>query len=183
MIFETINYLDYSINQIMFFIQHPFLVSIMKSITNIGDELVLIILSFLLLLFLLYKKKYNYLFSLAFGMASGFILVWLLKNIIQRPRPPNSLIEVSGYSLPSGHATMSLIFFSLLIYFFKDEIKNKILKIIVISMGILLMVLIGFSRIYLHAHWISDVFAGYCLGILLVFITLKLRKRIFKLQS
>jgi undecaprenyl-diphosphatase len=183
MIFETINYLDYSVNLTMFFIRHPFWVSIMKIVTNIGDELVLIVLSFLLLLFLLYKKRYNHSFSLAFGMGGGFILVWLLKNVIQRQRPINSLVEVSGYSMPSGHATMSLIFFSLLIYFFKDKIKNKTLRILFISLNVLLILLIGFSRIYLHAHWISDVFAGYCLGILLVFIALKIRKSFFKLQS
>ncbi|RLG10216.1 hypothetical protein DRN73_08395 [Candidatus Pacearchaeota archaeon] len=100
-----------------------------------------------------------------FFIIGGFALKAFVKDLIQRPRPISSLIPVSGYSFPSGHALISIIFFTSLIYFFKDNIKNKNLRYTFITINILLFLLIGFSRIYLNVHWFSDVLGGFLLGL------------------
>jgi len=98
-------------------------------------------------------------------MTGGLLFEVLTKVIIHRARPENALIEVSGYSFPSGHATMAIIFFSLLLYSFKDDIKNKALKNIFIASNIIFFLIIGLSRVYLNVHWFSDVLAGFGLGL------------------
>jgi undecaprenyl-diphosphatase len=74
------------------------------------------------------------------------------------------LIPETGFSFPSGHTTLSIAFFGVLIYLFKDEIKNKTLRYLFITISLLLPFLIAFSRLYLNVHWFTDVVAGLFIG-------------------
>ena len=101
-------------------------------------------------------------------MSLGYIFGTSIKIIVQRARPEQGLVSASGFSFPSGHATMAVIFFSLLIYLFRDEIKNKALRWIFVAGCWLLIFLVGISRVYLGVHWLSDVLAGWALGLFVV---------------
>ena len=137
---------------------------IMIFITNIASPVNLFSFSFILFIIFILKKKWYHMTFLTVGMTGGVLLEILIKSLIHRERPINSLIEISGYSFPSGHATMAIIFFTLLIYAFKDDMKNKVLKILFIFSMTLVFLLVGLSRIYLNVHWFSDVIAGFALG-------------------
>jgi undecaprenyl-diphosphatase len=143
----------------------PLLNNMMIFITNFGGSINIIILSIGLFTFLLITKKWHNSLLLLLSMIGGFLGEQTIKEIIARPRPANSLIEISGSSFPSGHATMSIIFFSLLIYSFKNDIKSGLWRNLFVLGNITLFVLIGFSRIYLNVHWLSDVIAGFSLGL------------------
>lgn len=163
--FPANNLLDIWINSKIVLLQHPAFTKIMVFITNIASPTNLLILSIIFLGFLIYKKRWYFSLLLVFGMAGGFLLKTLLKLLIQRARPENALIIDAGYSFPSGHATLAVIFFTLTIYIFKDDIKNRMLKYIFIFADIIIILLVGFSRIYLNVHWFSDVIAGFALGL------------------
>ena len=132
-------------------------------ITNIASASVLIIITLITLIFFKDKKigtaiTINLLIIVSLNIA--------LKNIIQRPRPIGfRLIEESGYSFPSGHSMVSMAFYGLIIYFIYNSIKNKKLKIILISLLAVLILLIGISRIYLGVHYTSDVLAGFIISV------------------
>ncbi len=162
---ELITKLDIWFNAKMVLLWNPLLNKIMIFITNIVSPLYLFLLSLILFGVLIYKKKWYYSLLLLFSMMGGLLFELLTKLIIHRARPENALIEVSGYSFPSGHATMAIIFFSLFLYSFKDDIKNKFLRYVFVISNILLFLLIGLSRIYLNVHWLSDVLAGFGLGL------------------
>lgn len=102
------------------------------------------------------------------GLFSGYVLEEIFKLIVKRTRPAMQLVSESDYSFPSGHSIFSIILFSLLIYFYKDEIKNKFLRIVFVSVNVFFILLIGFSRIYLNVHWFTDVIGGYALGFFVV---------------
>jgi len=162
---ELVTNFDLWINSKIVLLWGPSLNKIMLFITNIASSYHLFILSIILFGILVYKKKWYHSLLFLFSMILALLSELLIKLIIQRARPENALINVSGYSFPSGHATMAIIFFSLLLYSFKDDIRNEALKKSFIAANIVLFLLIGFSRVYLNVHWFSDVIAGFSLGL------------------
>jgi len=125
----------------------------------------------LIAIFILYmqKRKKESLILLS-ALIIGYAFEQVIKFIIQRPRPTQQLIQEVGYSFPSGHSVFAIILFSLLIYFYKDRIKNSLLKIIFISINVFLILLVGLSRIYINVHWFSDVIGGYATGFFVVYL-------------
>lgn len=155
---------DLWVNQQVTALWSPVLNMIFILITEIGNTDWLIALSLVLSVVLIHKKRLSHA-ALVLCSMLGTGLVLLMKWILERPRPLEGLIDVSGYSFPSGHAAMSLIFFGLLIYFFKDDIKNLMYRRLFIVGCVILFLAVGFSRLYLNVHWFSDVIAGFALGL------------------
>ena len=91
----------------------------------------------------------------------------LLKEFFNRERPVMPLLEpVAGLSFPSGHALMSMSFYGLLVIIVWEQVKNNTWKWVLTTLLLLLIFLIGFSRIYLRLHYFSDVMAGFAMGII-----------------
>ncbi len=161
--------LDQIISNSILSIQSPLLTKVMIFITFLGDKYLITILSIFLLIFLIYKKQYIKAKIFVITLGLGIIISQILKYTIQRPRPETMTILKEGFSFPSGHATISIIFFGMLIYLFKDKIKNQTLKYIFITINTSLIILISFSRLYLNVHWLTDVLAGLILGLICIF--------------
>jgi undecaprenyl-diphosphatase len=105
--------------------------------------------------------------------------MFLLKEIFRRKRPATPLLAaVRGLSFPSGHAIMSMTFYGLLIYIISHTWKSGVLKSAVIPSLVALILMIGYSRVYLRVHYASDVAAGFIIGLLWLLISLELLKRI-----
>ncbi|HEV7235103.1 MAG TPA: phosphatase PAP2 family protein [Ktedonobacteraceae bacterium] len=100
--------------------------------------------------------------------SSSNILNALVKHLIKRPRPTNELVTVvrviNEPSFPSGHVMHYTNFFGLLIYLLATNWHSSRLRNILIATCTSLIVAIGPSRVYLGAHWPSDVMAGYLYG-------------------
>jgi membrane-associated phospholipid phosphatase len=99
---------------------------------------------------------------------SSNVLNALVKRLIKRPRPANELVTVvrviNEPSFPSGHVMHYTNFFGLLIYLLATNWRSGRLRNILIAICTALIVCIGPSRVYLGAHWPSDVMAGYLYG-------------------
>lgn len=162
---ERITRLDIWLNAKVMLWWGPPLNEIMIFITNVASPLNLFLFSLLLSVLFIARKKWYHAALLLTGMTGGMVIMEITKFIIGRERPLHFLIEAPGYAFPSGHATMATIFFALLLYAFKDDIKNTVLKTLFISSAILTFLLVGFSRVYLNVHWLSDVLAGFALGL------------------
>jgi undecaprenyl-diphosphatase len=93
------------------------------------------------------------------------------------------LREAAGLSFPSGHALMSVTFYGLLIYIVWETVKKTWLKITLVVLLLLLIHIIGFSRIYLRVHYASDVMAGFATGFLWLVISLWIVRRIEKYSN
>ena len=139
------------------------LTPIAKIITFFGSAYWLIGLSIFLLL-IIKNKKIGISISINLGLAA--LTNFLLKQILQRPRPiGHRIIDESGYSLPSGHSMVSMAFYGFLIYLVYKRIENKHLKSFLIALLLVLIINIGISRIYLGVHYTSDVIAGFLVAI------------------
>lgn len=152
----------------------------MLFITNLAKHQFLIPANLGLLVYFLFIRKHTW-FSVRIGAIalSSLGLMITLKQLFQRKRPEIPLLnEVQGLSFPSGHALMSVTFYGLLIYIIVQTMKSRSLKLSLTVFFVVLILLIGFSRIYLRVHYTSDVLAGYIIGVVWLFISLKILKRI-----
>jgi membrane-associated phospholipid phosphatase len=102
---------------------------------------------------------------LATTMAGVAALDVALKHAFHRPRPVAFFgAAPSTYSFPSGHALGSLCFYGMLAAIVSARVRGQAAKFFVWMAAVLLVGIIGFSRIYLGVHYPSDVIAGYCAG-------------------
>lgn len=149
--------------------RNPMLDSVMKAISWPGTspQSSIMVLS-TSLIFLLFKRKRESLFILI-TLLSG-VISRSLKILIDRPRPTDDLvriIEISKYqSFPSGHVLLYVIFFGFLIILMKQlKYISRALRMTVIVISGFLIFTIPISRIYLGAHWFTDVLGSALLGI------------------
>ena len=145
---------------------------IMLFITNFCNPIILILLSLVILLICKDKKMG---LIIIINLLVSILLNIIFKGIIQRDRPlEDFLITESGYSFPSGHSMVSMAYYGLIIYFIYKKIKDKrVRNVLMILIGLLILA-IGFSRIYLGVHFASDVIGGFLISIIYLVCTIKL---------
>ncbi len=152
------------------------LTPILKVITHIGGEKIVLVLAVLAII--LIKGLKNKLFLLT-GVVGTAGLNVILKHIIQRKRPNiNRLIPEEGYSFPSGHSMMSMTFYGMLIFLIFKYVKNTTLKWTLIVILTILLSTIGITRIYLGVHYPSDVIGGFVVSLTYLFILTEIYNKV-----
>lgn len=149
-------------------IMNDTLSSILKYVTHLGGVAFIVLLG--VLCFMFCKKNRWF---ITFDLVGCTVINQTIKHIVKRPRPNVlRLVSESGYSFPSGHSMISVAFYGLVIYFVYKNINNKYLKWSLISLLSLLILTIGFSRIYVGVHYFTDVVGGFFLSLayLIVYI-------------
>lgn len=139
----------------------------LKSVTALGSVAIGGFLAIILAAILWRERKRIEALFLAIAIA-GVLMVDPLKALIERPRPNATIIgfvpiEMRGFSFPSGHSVLSASIYGFLLVIIIINIKGR-LRIAAASFLVILLILIGLSRIYLGAHYLSDVIGGLLLG-------------------
>lgn len=148
--------------------------NIMFIFTEMGSVWFLTTLSFIVLAVLWFKMKDKWgMLFFVIAVGGGSLLTLLLKHLYLRERPSiNAEIDAIGYSFPSGHSMGSLIFYGFIIYLVLRTNQREWVKVMTAVVLSILIVLIGSSRIYLGAHFPSDVLAGYIAGFIWLLLSL-----------
>jgi undecaprenyl-diphosphatase len=138
----------------------------MLFVTFLGTHKFLIPANLSLIAYFLFIKRHRwYSIKVPAIALSSLGLMFGLKHLFGRQRPEVPLLfEAEGLSFPSGHALFSITFYGLLVYIIFHSVKQKGLRWTLIVFLIILMFVIGFSRVYLRVHYASDVIAGFCVG-------------------
>ncbi|MFZ4454551.1 phosphatase PAP2 family protein [Salibacterium aidingense] len=149
-------------------IQRDWLYQVMAWITELGSVAWLTTASVLLCVFIffVYRRKWWRLLYFAVAMIGISILTKSLKVTFERERP--DLLEQfdgTGFSFPSGHSTGPMVFYGFIIYLTVKSGISRTGKWILNSILVLLILLIGCSRVYLSVHYATDVAAGFALGL------------------
>lgn len=144
----------------------PWLRAAMVDITALGGVTVLTIVTVIVALFLALKRLWLTMLLIVAGTVSGAIAVAIAKSIVARPRPDivDHLVHVNSASFPSGHATSSAIVYLTVAALIMQIVEGRPLRIYILSVAILLVGMIGCSRVYLGVHWPSDVLTGWGFG-------------------
>jgi undecaprenyl-diphosphatase len=139
----------------------------MEFVTNLGGIIIIGPCTIIISAYLIIRKEFNSAVSLLVAISGGVILNNLLKLFFQRPRPidESTLIEMSGWSFPSGHSMNSIIFYGILTYWIIKGLSPLWLKSAACIITCLIVFMIGISRIYLQVHYLSDVIAGFSCGL------------------
>jgi undecaprenyl-diphosphatase len=126
-----------------------------------GQGIVTIPLRIALLAVLLWRRRWPAAIAFATAWALSEIVVDVLKPWYARGRPPDPIVGISGYSFPSGHATAgAAIAVAIVLAFVRPGHTRRVW----VSLAILFSFLMAFTRVYLGAHWFSDVLSGVLLG-------------------
>ena len=153
--------------------------TLMLAITQLGNPSSIVIVFILSFLILWWHK--DYLEAKIFMTASlgAFFLNVGLKLFFTKNRPQlwEQLIIEKSFSFPSGHAIGSIVLYGFLGYLLANRYPK--LTVLIYSLTSILIIAIGFSRLYLGVHWPTDIMAGYAIGFLWLMAcitTLKLQK-------
>lgn len=132
---------------------------IMKMISYILHDKILLLVMGILAIFLFFIKEYKKSIFILTTAFFGAVITLIIKNTVQRPRPLPELFD--GYSFPSGHSVVVALFFlSLLFIVNKQEVLRRI--------SIMCLIIVPISRVTLGAHYVTDVIAGLLLGSIVV---------------
>jgi undecaprenyl-diphosphatase len=146
-------------------IREPWLTEAAKGVTQLGSAAVTLPLTALLAVLLAARRRWAEAAILVVATAIIYAGVQELKDATARPRPPNPLTSYSGSGFPSGHAAHAVIYpwvaLTLTVRLRPGMAGGSALLIT----GVVLAVLVGLSRVYLGVHYLSDVSAGWALGV------------------
>ncbi len=158
--------LDRTVYLILISFQSYGITNLVKYYTFFGSATFLIVIT--VISWLLFKNKY-YSKIITINLILSFLTNQVLKFIIARDRPYFiHLVKENGFSFPSGHAMVSFCFYGLIIYLLhKSNLKYKNIIIILL---ILLIFVIGATRIYLGVHYFSDIIGAYLAGLIYLLV-------------
>lgn len=139
---------------------------VMILISSLASWQFIIIISTILFSILIWKKYYFMAVEICLVTAGSILVNVVLKELFNRPRPEGMhVIEVISSSYPSGHSMTGMAVYGFFIYLVWIIGKDFLLNVIFSILLLLLIVLIGFSRVYLNVHYPSDVAGGFAAGL------------------
>ena len=145
---------------------YPRFTQAMKVVTFFGGGVWPAVVTVVGVTILTWKKMWRDALVLFTAVAGAGLLVTVLKVLIQRPRPDFivPLVHAGGYSFPSGHATTSTALYLSLGLLASGWVKRWETRIYILLGSLAVIAVVGFSRLYLGVHYVSDVLAGFALG-------------------
>ena len=136
-------------------------------------------------IFFYFSRRYAVIFGITYGIGVGFN--YLFKLIVMRPRPYityesiQMLTDAIGNSFPSGHAVSSTIIAFFVIMFVYRKCKDKFIKYGTILSMLIFVGIVCLARMYLGVHYLTDVIAGICLGLLICLVYYLINRKIVAL--
>ncbi|MES2470793.1 MAG: bifunctional DedA family/phosphatase PAP2 family protein [Patescibacteria group bacterium] len=157
--------LDVWVAEMITFFHTGWAITTMGAISHIISPETLTFAAFAMAIWYAYKRHWHNVWIILASYPVGLAWAYTLKAVVGRVRPLTMLVPETGFSFPSGHATASALFFSIIVYLAIQHSRHRIRREVQIVLAVIAAALIGFSRLYIGVHWFSDVVAGYALGI------------------
>ncbi|MDD5370493.1 MAG: phosphatase PAP2 family protein [Anaerolineaceae bacterium] len=143
-------------------------------LTNLGKYTLIRNVSFLICLWLVSQRDWLRALMLVVLVASATLLSQWLQRMVSRVRPnfPQNFLYGVEYSFPSGHTMLATAFYLMIAYLGWVYASGSIAGWMILLFSVGLILLVGFSRIYLGVHFMTDVLGGWIAGVLLFFMVL-----------
>ncbi|WP_018479993.1 phosphatase PAP2 family protein [Pontibacter roseus] len=182
---EGVVALDEKFTAFLYGIRSNWLSQLLYSFTQLGTREAVFAMGGLATVIFLYRRRYTAILVFWLTMAGVGLSVQYGKKLISRERPDKvAFYPEHNFSFPSGHATTAMGLYGMLAYFlyrhFRGQRRERRLSLLATGIAI---VLIGFSRIYLGVHFLSDVLAGFILGAMWVLLGISLMEVLTYVQQ
>lgn len=175
--------LDMSVNAWATTVHTPIITTLAILISEVFEFYFMLIVTVLIGVYMFMKNLKKESIILMSTMFLVVTITRIIKYLTLVERPLNGLIESTGYAYPSGHVTGSMVFFSMLLYVFWGQISSNNNKKLLTILLILIALIVGFDRIYLNVHWLSDVIGGYLLGTFVISSTIYVNQNYGKIKE
>ena len=139
--------------------------ALMVRVSSIASTTAVLSLCIVVSAYLIWKRWWYALIAVALVVPGGVLLNVILKMAFARARPEWGDADLPGYSFPSGHTMTATLFYGLLGAFAVLALKSRWWRAIAVAVVFFLIGAVGFSRIYLGAHYLSDVVAAFAAGV------------------
>jgi len=134
-------------------------------ITGLGASPAVAVAALIATAFLWASSRWREIAALWMVWAGAELTSWTLKDLLGRPRPQFlDIASASSFSFPSGHAAMSMAIYGFLAYAIARGMPSNRRRRAVVASAVILILTIGFSRIFLSVHYTSDVLGGFAVG-------------------
>lgn len=145
----------------------PTLDEVMYAASYLGNARTVVILLAAALIMTLLARRWLDTVLLILAPVAAELFMAILKLLVHRPRPPleDARIVDSGFSFPSGHATLAATFYGVVAFLLIVRARPEWLKALIGVGAAIIVFAVGVSRVYLGAHYSTDVMAGWALGI------------------
>jgi membrane-associated phospholipid phosphatase len=145
----------------------PYLTEAMLLSTRFGSTLIVSCIAGGFALYLFWRRRFYWAAAALSAVFGGMLLNKILKYVLHRARPQviNPILTLDSYSFPSGHTMMATVLYGVLAAYLVSETTDPRRRVLVIIVAGFTIVSIGFSRIYLGAHYLSDVLAAMAEGL------------------
>ena len=139
---------------------------VMHGIADLAASDTVIALTVAAALILVARRHWHGALALCVSVAATQLLVAVVKHLVERDRPPgeDALVQASGYSFPSAHSATSVAFYGVIALIAAHELRGRVSRAWALAGAAALCTAVGVSRVYLGAHYPTDVLAGWMLG-------------------
>jgi len=164
---ERLTVIDVKVSDVVHHHTRAPLTAAMLVFTNIHSSLGISIITLLVVAYLVRHKLRAWALALALSVFGGMLLNVVLKNLFHRARPhfDDPILTLSSYGFPSGHTMMATTLYGALCALMVSHVRGWLWRMVTILAAAFLIGLVGFSRIYLGAHYLSDVLAAMVEGL------------------
>lgn len=148
--------------------REAWLTTVLKSVTRVGDPLPLVVLVALVGAWAWRRSRdWTPMVTMVATLLGAIALNAVVRPLVGRPRPQmGSIVEAAGFAFPSAHATQTMAVYGVLAVVISRHLKSWPRAVAIWTSATLVVLLVGFSRLYLGINWITDVVGGYALGAL-----------------
>ena len=157
--------LDQTIVTALYAIRDPRLVDVFTWITKLGEVTIVFAFTAVVVIILSYRKQWVPVAGIIVSVLGSTAATYVLKELVARPRPSIGILTYAETtpSFPSTHAALAIAFYGFILFLVWNTLSPVQQKI---KFAAILMIIlaVGFSRLYLGVHYLSDVLVGYLVG-------------------